>query len=800
MSQPPSQNHAQHQPQIPPDTATTPVVANGAQPAAPNATIGTAIGMAPPTTTGWNQPPLLPNWAAAMDLDPQNAPRGGGNHTDQQNAALASIMSMFAPTGQPSMFDAPMPPIPFPTLPVAAPTFSPTPPSVGPMDAWRTAYGATMQTQQVLQERVTELSNRNALLEQEANRLRQEIASAHRHMLEQDRASNAREIDLAHREAELAHRQNDLENGRYHPFRRPSPSHSVDGRRNREYRPHGSSPSSLSATSSVGAPSSSTSSQSATPSRGPAPSVTNSTTPAAETRNAAPGPSSSDDVRSDLPSATGSAPAARRDPLVSSEFATLGRPDPSLQNDPLSTWGKWYQTTGSTYETTPTFGDGAAAQADYLPGAELPAYAPLLMGRAAEAKEEDRIRKAKLDAGKGKSVRTPCREDQPAPDCGPWSDVVIETANQAHNLRHAAVVDRDIHAIRFYREFNRAHQDRTERRSEGGRILMRAFPSDSRYLIHESGDNARSRRNARTRTQSDEGEDEDKLDELVGDEIHAAGSIATGPSTSTASPSQPTAAPASTPSMSSNIAPIHRVAPAAIASEAWSARTFAGRQRHLDPLDESLTLVNAFAALPTSEWPIAMRDNNGEFPPRGNDVHRIPLVDDVRAETFLARLLPIVPAGHSERFGESAFFRGLIELFSLRGAYDWLVARGEYTQLLEDPPTPFPFDCTDLALHHVAAWAASHGVDQVPMLRELVTVYAVNTRRRLEGQADSTPITAPFTTAPSRTADVTLDHHTSLIPLHNTLFNGPHCSYGSEASTEDVTMASETTAPETTDT
>ena len=156
-----------------------------------------------------------------------------------------------------------------------------------------------------------------------------------------------------------------------------------------------------------------------------------------------------------------------------------------------------------------------------------------------------------------------------------------------------------------------------------------------------------------------------------------------------------------------------------------------------------------------------------------------------------------MPADQAERYGESAFFRGLIELFSLRGAYDWLVARGKYTQLLEEEPAPFPFDCTILALHHVAAWAASHGIDRIPMLRELVTVYAINTRRRLDGQSVTMPLTAPFASAPTRITDVTPDHHIPLIPLHNTLFNEPHCSYDS-APSEDVTMSSEPSVPKMT--
>ena len=112
---------------------------------------------------------------------------------------------------------------------------------------------------------------------------------------------------------------------------------------------------------------------------------------------------------------------------MSSEFAQPGRPDPSLANDPLSAWGRWYQTPGSTYETAPTFGDETTAQDEHFPQARLPAYAQLLMGPEAEAREDERLRRARIDADMGRSVRTPSRDIPLASDFGPWGPVVIET-------------------------------------------------------------------------------------------------------------------------------------------------------------------------------------------------------------------------------------------------------------------------------------------------------------------------------------------------------------------------------------
>ncbi|KAM5530248.1 hypothetical protein V8D89_016077 [Ganoderma adspersum] len=98
------------------------------------------------------------------------------------------------------------------------------------------------------------------------------------------------------------------------------------------------------------------------------------------------------------------------------------------------------------------------------------------------------------------SVQTPSRNIPLASDFGLWGPVVIETANQAQNVWHAALVEGNVYAIRFLRDFNRTHQDRTIRRMEGRRILMRSFPSNSQYLWHEHSDTMWSRRNARSRT------------------------------------------------------------------------------------------------------------------------------------------------------------------------------------------------------------------------------------------------------------------------------------------------------------
>ncbi|KAM5539207.1 hypothetical protein V8D89_007080 [Ganoderma adspersum] len=360
----------------------------------------------------------------------------------------------------------------------------------------------------------------------------------------------------------------------------------------------------------------------------------------------------------------------------------------------------------------------------------------------------------------GQSIQTPSRDIQLASDLSPWGSVVIETANQAQNVWHTAIVEGNTYAICFVCNFNCIHQDRTIQCTEGGHLLMRSFPSDSHYFHHKSGDMAQSRHNAHSCTQNAD-EDKDELDELISDEIHA------GPSSEAAIPQSASQPIPLTLSALSSSAPICHVPPATTVAAAWSVRAVAGQQRQLDPLDESITLMNVFAAIPTSEWPITMRNNNGEFPPCGDDVHRIPLI--------ISGLRHSSPA-----FSQSS------PLTRLNGT------------LLEDPLAPFLFDCTDLVLHHVTAWATSHGIDQVLMLRELVTVYAINTRRRLEGQSDSILITTVFRFAPAHTTDVTPDHHTSLILLHNTLFNGLHCSYDS-APADDVTMASETTVPETTD-
>ena len=75
--------------------------------------------------------------------------------------------------------------------------------SVRPTDAWQAAYGTAMQAQQMLQERITELSNRNAFLEQEASHLHQEMSTAQQQLWDQDCAFSQWELDLAHCETKL---------------------------------------------------------------------------------------------------------------------------------------------------------------------------------------------------------------------------------------------------------------------------------------------------------------------------------------------------------------------------------------------------------------------------------------------------------------------------------------------------------------------------------------------------------------------------------------------------------------------
>ncbi|KAI1788253.1 hypothetical protein LXA43DRAFT_1097482 [Ganoderma leucocontextum] len=180
-------------------------------------------------------------------------------------------------------------------------------------------------------------------------------------------------------------------------------------------------------------------------------------------------------------------------------------------------------------------------------------------------------------------------------------------------------------------------------------------------------------------------------------------------------------------------------------------------------------LITAFATIPMSRWPLRMRDDKGNFPPCSDAIYCTPMATNIFAEVFIATILPVVPAGEIEQFAESAFFRGVIEVFSIPAIYPWVLEHGHYDQLLIDEPSPYPYDCT-----HLGERASE--LDQEKELRNWVHAYAVNTRHRLEGRDSSAP-TASFSSRPSLASDIIKDAHIPLISSHESLFDTPQCSY-----------------------
>nr|VWO95189.1 Uncharacterized protein [Ganoderma boninense] len=178
--------------------------------------------------------------------------------------------------------------------------------------------------------------------------------------------------------------------------------------------------------------------------------------------------------------------AAYEEFLKSSRWAQSGRPDPSVELYPLSSWYHWFRSTlpildHSPIRTPPEPFD-PSAEARIIPYS-LPPYVFLLLGPEARQKDKDDAEKAQGLVSAGAKVKPPRPRADLYGDLGPWLDVKITTVLQAHNIRHAAITDRDIFAVRAYRHLHTTFTDRTERRSEGMQYLMKAFSADSHLLI-----------------------------------------------------------------------------------------------------------------------------------------------------------------------------------------------------------------------------------------------------------------------------------------------------------------------------
>ncbi|KAI1792026.1 hypothetical protein LXA43DRAFT_1094097 [Ganoderma leucocontextum] len=154
--------------------------------------------------------------------------------------------------------------------------------------------------------------------------------------------------------------------------------------------------------------------------------------------------------------------------LTSSMWAQSGRPDPSVEIHPLSSWYRWFCETAPIFNgariLSPREPDHSTDTSRPIPYS-LPPYIFALLGPDAVRKDKGLADRARLLIDAGLKTKPPPPRPGLFGDLGEWKGVKITTILQAHNLRHCAVSDRDA-------------------RSEGVQYLMKAFSADASLLAN----------------------------------------------------------------------------------------------------------------------------------------------------------------------------------------------------------------------------------------------------------------------------------------------------------------------------
>ncbi|RDX41269.1 hypothetical protein OH76DRAFT_1423217 [Lentinus brumalis] len=676
--------------------------------------------------SAWGTAPQQPTWGTQWGPAPPNpgdGPRGGGGYMAGPPPTYATTQNPMTQNQTPSY------------VPAAPPA------TVAPSDeAWRVALQTMRELTEALRARTVDLANRNAQLERSNTQLEVEVQQFRN-----------REASLAARELEVARREGDLQNRSQAPSRFSSrggrpfahPRVGATSRPNTSWSALQSQPSSSSATTASGPPSSavSTAATDATTDIGRAPSVV------PQKREREPDEEDHDDnvvisvgnnavglARAPAPSQTAEALVGLgdtfelNDPLKSSEYVFAGKPDPSVEGHPRSRWYTWFRSANQ--------GDLIDAVVEDKPYDEetgpipynLPDWVTEDIGEEAEEKEKRRVARVR-----GKGSRPPAPVPRHDGDCGPWENLEIVTAHQAHNLRHLAAHEQNPDAARFYRRLIVLTQDPTRYRTEGMRYLMKAWQYDVKKLP-------------------------------------PAAPLALPPSTTT----EETPDPMTVPGL--RIIPVE-----ADPAQSWLTRSRVGRNRALNTLPSVDAAIEHFTNIDTTEWPVGMRTKANTLP-SATTVRSLPNAADVVAESFIAAILPVIPDGEVERFGESAFFRGLIELLSIDGALAWIVSVGGYHRLLLEEPAPYPHDCRELRYDHIAAWVTSHAHLSFGEIHPVLYTYARNTRVRLEGL----PVgVTSFRTIPRNLDDIKHESYASRIPRDDLVLAIPEKDY---AAVHDVEM------------
>ncbi|KAI9063737.1 hypothetical protein FKP32DRAFT_1603398 [Trametes sanguinea] len=341
------------------------------------------------------------------------------------------------------------------------------------------------------------------------------------------------------------------------------------------------------------------------------------------------------------------------------------KPDPALE-EAAQPKSEWYQRWVAVVPLAQAYDEldrddsdddddpmGGAHPAIYdpalVPEHESPFPDPILsrakdMTRRAERAEDNRVRRA-FQAGKAKARETSSSSGTAAPvgaEFGPWSGQAIRSVVQAHNLRWWAIVDREPHALAFFRALFRLYQNPTLRRSAA-----------MRYLIAVASEDLRS----------------------VKDAPRGEGTGAIGPATATVDPPPPRP------------------------EEYPSAR--AGNTE----------IVEYYRRMPTSMWPRGLRQVPGMIEPTpGPTTFAEPYLPDAFGAFILKHTLPHYPRRAKVREHTVRIKRAMIQLFSVPGAYTWIVEQGGYETEHVDYPSTYPYDTPDLGAIHMAAWLAEHGI------------------------------------------------------------------------------------------
>ncbi|KAL1939364.1 hypothetical protein VTO73DRAFT_9920 [Trametes versicolor] len=115
-----------------------------------------------------------------------------------------------------------------------------------------------------------------------------------------------------------------------------------------------------------------------------------------------------------------------------------------------------------------------------------------------------------------------------------------------------------------------------------------------------------------------------------------------------------------------------------------------------------------FRCAEVSTWPTGMRLASGAVPPSTG--FSVPLLADCRAFFLLWHLLPLRSKKNPHHEHDARIRALAVELFSIPGWYERVVAAGEFIAEPQAAPVRYPYSSDDASHVLIAAWFCTHGV------------------------------------------------------------------------------------------